>query len=328
MTSRALNWLLAAAVLIPLSGRADDPIDGASRVVPAPAPPAPRAAPARPPAPPAAAGVPAAPARTAEPPPLAPVTSLEVALPDASSIPSGGFPGLGAVAPPPDLAGPAVINLQPGITAKIKISGRMPNRIATPFTQPKVVDTSGAQIIINDADVFVVPASATPFSIFITDAEPGKPVAALTLIPDSSLDAQSVLLQIDRSANPYHAHTAAQAEETRETSAYESQIVYLLRKVVNGQQPKGFVEATLNVPPFSIGPVRGVPSKRWAGTTMDIYRYDLTNRSNNWVELTEQSIYESGVKAVAFFPRVRLAPGESTYAFVVAAGRTDPATRR
>lgn len=313
MRPRTLPWLLAVAVLAALPAlAADDPIESASRVV------TPGGLPALPPPPP----------RPAPPPPLAPVTSLDVALPAASSIPAGGFPGLGAHAPPPALAGPAVINLQPGITAKITISARMPNRIATPFTKPKVVDTSGAQIIINDADVFVVPAGPNPFSIFITDAEPGKPVAALTLTPDPTLDAQSVLLQIDRSANPYHDHTAAQADEPRETSAYESQMVYLLRKVVLGQQPKGFVEATLNIPPFTIGPVRGVPSKRWAGTALDIYRYDLTNRSNNWVELTEQSIYESGVKAVAFFPRVRLAPGESTHAFVVAAGRTDPAARR
>ncbi|NCA70463.1 MAG: hypothetical protein EOM91_10185 [Sphingobacteriia bacterium] len=268
------------------------------------------------------------PDRTSAPPLVSPVQTLEMPLPTPASIPSGGFPALGVGPSKTRAVSPAVVNLVPGVTTQMDVSLDMPNRIATPFESPKVIDTSGAQVIINGSDVFILPANEAPFSVFITDNDPGNPVAALTLTPKDSLASQSLMLQIDRTENGFNARDGGLRGEEREYSVYSSYLVYLMRSVAMGTLPKGFVEAQLNVPNFSIGPVRGTPSKRWAGTRMDIYRYDLTNSGSEWVELTEQSIYETGIKAVSFFPRVRLSPGESTYAFVIAEGRADPAARR
>jgi len=268
------------------------------------------------------------PDRSQTPPPVAPVVTLDTPLPTPASIPSGGFPALGRGPSSTKAIAPAVVNLIPGVTTQMEVSLDMPNRIATPFKSPKVIDTSGAQIIINGSDVFILPANEAPFSVFITDSEPGNPVAALALIPNAGLASQSLLLQIDRTDSPFNRRDGGLPDKDREYSTYSSYLVYLMRSVAMGVLHKGFVEANLNVPSFSIGPVRGVPAKRWSGTRLDIYRYDLTNRGKHWVELTEQSLYESGIKAVSFFPRVRLSPGETTYAFVVAEGRADPAARR
>lgn len=312
-TKRLLAGLLCGA-MTSTSALAGGPIDTTSRRIEAPPPPV---IPGETP-----------PNRSSAPPVVSPVTTLDMPLPTPASIPSGGFPGLGVGPSATRAVSPAVVNLVPGVTTQMDVSLDMPNRIATPFQSPKVIDTSGAQVIINGSDVFVLPANDAPFSVFITDTDPGNPVAALTLTPKSSLAAQSLLLQIDRTESGFNARDGGLRDEEREYSVYSSYLVYLMRSVAMGTLPKGFVEARLNVPNFSIGPVRGTPTKRWSGTRLDIYRYDLTNRGSEWVELTEQSIYESGIKAVSFFPRVRLSPGESTYAFVVAEGRSDPAARR
>lgn len=311
---RHANIMLICIAAFSAKSFAGGPIDSTSKRVELPPPPS--------------VGQDMAPNRSTQPPAVRPITTLDMPLPSPGSIGSGGFPALGVAPGTPKSISPAVVNLVPGVTSQFKVSLDMPNRIATPFEKPKVIDTSGAQVIINDSDVYILPADERPFSVFITDHAAGNPVAALALIPDAGLASQSLMLQIDRQDNSYNRRDGGLPDAEREYSAYSSYLVYLMRSAAMGNVPKGFVEASLNVPAFSIGPVRGVPAKRWAGTKLDIYRYDMTNRGKDWVELTEQSIYESGIKAVSFFPRGRLSPGESTYAFVISEGRADPAARR
>lgn len=311
---RPLFIVLACAVVFSGQIFAGGPIDSASRRVDIPPPPR--------------GGGDVAPNRSTEPPHVQPIVTLDTPLPARGRIGAGGFPALGVAPGTPKAISPAVVNLVPGVTTQIRVSLDMPNRIATPFGNPKVIDTSGAQVIINASDVYILPADERPFSVFITDNEPGNPVAALALIPDARLASQSLLLQINRQDNPYNRRDGGLPDAEREYSVYSSYLVYLMRSVAMGNVPKGFVETRLNVPAVSIGPVHGIPAMRWAGTKLDIYRYDLTNRGKKWVELTEQSLYESGIKAVSFFPRGRLSPGESTYAFVISEGRSDPAAKR
>jgi conjugal transfer pilus assembly protein TraK len=48
-----------------------------------------------------------------------------------------------------------------------------------------------------------------------------------------------------------------------------------------------------------------------------VYRYRIINTSKEALELSEESFYQTGVKAVAFYPAVRLEPWQGTKVFIV-----------
>jgi conjugal transfer pilus assembly protein TraK len=145
--------------------------------------------------------------------------------------------------------------------------------------------------------------------IFIADKKPGRPVVALTLVP-KSIPAQSIVVQLDPSTR-----VADDAEE--EAEGYSNRLVQLLREIVRGRVPQGYSAAPIAVGQATVGPVRATPEERWSGADMDIHRYRIENTGAEPVELTDPSFYEPGVKAVLFFPRIRIAPGETTAAYTV-----------
>ena len=122
------------------------------------------------------------------------------------------------------------------------------------------------------------------------------------------------------------AHYSSSGNENQPTpEEYTRKLVFILRKAMTGRMPEGFVVASINVGQILIGPIVGVPDKRWSSSKMDVYRYKLTNNGKDIVELTEPSFYEAGVKAVSFGSHgTRLKPGDSTYVYIVS-GNTDDA---
>ena len=249
--------------------------------------------------------------------PLPPASILDLPLPvPTPAMGAGGVPGLGVPPGTPASPDPLVINVTPGVTEVVPVSNRMPNRIATPFKNPKVVDASSAQIQTIGNNVFVVPKDDTPFGIFITDETPGKPVAALTLVPKAVVS-QNILLQLDRAARQWQ--TPFPQERTQSGGeSHDELLISILRSAALGKIPAGFVQAKINVPRIAIGPVVANPDLRWSSVEMEIYRYGMKNEGDQPIELSEPSFYEKGVLAVGFFPKVRLAPGEETSVFIVA----------
>ena len=243
---------------------------------------------------------------------------LDMPLPQPTpSMQWGGLPGLGlppGTAPPQD---PLVISVTPGVTEVVRVSATMPNRIATPYENPRVVDASSAQIQTIGNNVFVLPKDDNPFGIFITDEAPGKPVAALTLVP-SELASQNIMLQLNRAQTSWRGGGAGLGGERKDANqAHVENLVSLMRAVALGQIPPGFVEADVQAPSIAIGPIKASPALRWSSVELDIYSYALRNTGTSLVELTEQSFFERGVLAVSFYPQVQLAPGAQTRAIVV-----------
>ncbi|WP_419600356.1 hypothetical protein [Thiolapillus sp.] len=244
-----------------------------------------------------------------------PTTFLDLPLPGTNGrIRDGGLPGLGVPPDMPPAINPKVINITNGVTEVLTVSKLMPNRIATPYKKPQVIDASGADIQTIGSNVYILPKDDKPFGIFITDEENDLPVASLTLIPKGT-PSQNILLQIDRRVTNY---SAPEDKKMPTPEEYTRKLVFILRKAMTGHIPEGFVVASINVGQIRIGPVIGMPDKRWSSSKLDIYRYKLTNNGEETVELTEPSFYESGVKAVSFGANgTRLNPGEYTYAYIV-----------
>ncbi len=255
--------------------------------------------------------------------------SLDMPLPSTGGgIGSGGVPGLGV--PPNTKTSPEqnVVNIVPGVSEVIYISYEMPNRIATPYQNPKVIDASGSEIQTIGSNVFVRPINKRPIGIFISDESSGAPVASLTLVPRSNMPSQSVLLQIDRRNHEWSPYKDREADTRKKNGKYTDQIVSIMRKVALNDIPRGFVVAKVNVGLMMIGPIVAEPEKRWSSTYVDAYRYKMKNNGTNMIELSEQSFYESGVKAISIFPKVRLLPGEETFLYIVSANEHQLAGQR
>ncbi|RMD69085.1 MAG: hypothetical protein D6819_07845 [Gammaproteobacteria bacterium] len=208
----------------------------------------------------------------------------------------------------PDVA-PIFLRVRPGITEMIAVSASMPNRIATPFKEPQVVDASGSQIQTMGGNVYILPASKAPIGIFISEKDARGPVISLTLVP-KDIPPQNVLVQFEA--------TEPGAERGHnKPDSHADTIVHVMRRIVMGELPDGYTEAPEPGKLLEIGPVLAKSSRRWAGTDTEVLEYLLENRGSEAVELTEPSFYERGVKAVAFYPKIMLRPGETTRAYVM-----------
>ncbi len=232
-------------------------------------------------------------------------------------VSSTGLPGLGT---PVGVAGmapvkPIPLQVQNGVNEFVPVSTRFPNRIQTPFFAPKVVDFSLTQFDTVGGDVYIVPKGAGPIGIYIReDNRPDSPVIALTLLP-KDIPGQTIIANID---GGYRAsRSGSKGNEEAAVSSYEELLRKIMRRVVLEKAPSGYTESPLEIGSATIGPLRVVPERQYSGSTFDIYRYRIRNTAKESFELSEESFYQAGVKAVAFFPLLRLEPGQTTKVFIV-----------
>ena len=226
----------------------------------------------------------------------------------AKSLPAlGPFPGADRPVKP------YVINLVDGQSIALQVSETMPNRIATPFQSPNVVDASGAKIKTIKGDIYLMPASSNPFGIFISDNTLSRsPVIALTLVPEE-IPGQSVIVQIDGIAKLYQ----EEQQQNQGDGSYPDEIKRLNRQVISEITPQGFTVNDLPSHTARKGDIEIWPEKRYSGQSMDLFVYRLTNKGVSSVELTESSFYDKTVRAVAFYPDIRLDANQTTRVYIL-----------
>lgn len=189
------------------------------------------------------------------------------------------------------------------------VSAKFPNRIATPFAHPKIIDASSVVMQIDGSNIYLSPKGLKPFAIYITGDAPGDQVISMTLLPKEEIPAQTLILQLD---------TSSAAKRVTKPEGYTQQLVDLLRQVGAGRIPEGYSESRM---PNMLAKQEGlliVPEKRYSGSWLDIYRYRVQNNQSTTIELSETQFYQKGVKAVAIFPNVTLRNGDETVVFVIA----------
>lgn len=232
-------------------------------------------------------------------------------------ISSTGLPGLGAPAGAPgtEAVEPYTIHAKNGISEFVTVSTKFPNRIQTPFRDPQIIDFSATEYVKQGGDVYVVPKGQQPVGIYIRENRPDSPVIALTLVPRDNIPGVTVLANIDGSYKT--PRVPGTRDEEAMTSSYEEGLVKLMRQVALERAPSGFTESALQVGGATLGPLRIVPEKQFSGSALDIYRYRIINSSKESLELSEETFYQMGVKAVAFYPLLRLDPWQSTKVFII-----------
>jgi conjugal transfer pilus assembly protein TraK len=232
-------------------------------------------------------------------------------------VSSTGLPGLGTPAAGVTNAPSKPISVQAmnGVNEMVPVSSIMPNRIATPFAKPKVVDFSSTDFTVVGSDVYVNVKGREPIGIFIRDDRPESPAISLTLMP-REIPGVTVLVSIDGGYKTA-GRSAKTQEDEQEPSGYEDMLRKMMRRVVLERPFSGYTETNLDTGVAMIGPLRVVPEKQLSGQQFDVYRYRIINTSKEALELSEESFYQTGVKAVAFYPAVRLEPWQGTKVFIV-----------
>ena len=201
---------------------------------------------------------------------------------------------------------PVVINAEDGTNDVVIISSISPNRIATNFVKPDLVDDGTSEVQVIGSNIFLTPKATQPFGIFIVDSATGATVS-LTLVP-RKVPSQTILVQTAKprtdnlAGGPIDAHAAA--------------VDGLLRKATRGALGKEWLEAPIEAGSAMIGMLRATPERRWTTTGLVIDRFQLLNEGSE-IELREESFITGSVKGVTFFPNVRLAPGTSTHVFLL-----------
>lgn len=239
------------------------------------------------------------------------------------SLPWGaGLPGLGIPPGQSKPVAPVILHVEPGVTQAVTISGDVLNRIETPFREAMAVDVTGSEIRTHRGSVYLLPAGK-PIGLYITDkADPASATVSLTLIPKSGIPGQNILVQFEGVAPTRFGESSDPWSAT--APGHMDDLVDLLKDLALGHTPQGYTVTGVEVGVVQIAPtLSATPDLRWSGRDLDVFRYLVENRGSEAVELSEPAFYRRGVRAISFFPLLRLEPGQRTYAFVVA-GRVNP----
>lgn len=227
------------------------------------------------------------------------------------------LPGLGVMPGTSEELRTNVVRVSSDRNEIIYVSSTLPNRIATPFAEPKSIDQQK-----NDADISPVGQSlyvtmkptGKPVALFVTGSNPNDPVISLTLVP-KDMPPQTVVLQMDKpQAEPGN---KSDAEHAPDSNVYTDNIRYVMREAALGKTPEGFSEGPLPAAAANIGNVIAYPKVRYSGPEYDIYRYTLQGTTQTDVDLDEGTFYSEGVRAVSFFPTATLSRGKTTDVYIV-----------
>lgn len=224
------------------------------------------------------------------------------------------LPGLG-VLPGAEPTRTQAVRVGADRNESVFISLNQTNRISTPFENPLVVDSSGATIQTIGQEIFFLPSSAKPTTIYINGG-PSQTVG-LTLVPKAGLAAQSYVIQPEGRGNA-KAGAAAVADVAPMPADYVGRINSIMRQLSLGRTPSGFTKAALPAATVQSDTVMVNIEHKYSGSHMDVFAYRVTSTSAAPIELKEEAFYTPSVRAVAFFPNTMLHKGDATLVFVIA----------
>ena len=250
----------------------------------------------------------------------APAPAFKQARPQAAapSVPQlqTHLPGVGAIQGAKRLA-PNTVRVSENTVEEVMVSSAFPNRISTPFANPRVIDSSGSDITKDGGSVYIKPVGGAPVAIFISGDRPGDPVISLLLKP-TDVGPQTVVLQLDERQRQSAAIESASEAAQSTPLPYSARLIDVLKQVAVGTVPRGFSGGPV---PHSVGRMGDLmlrTESRYSNSDLEVHTYWVTNISPREVALDESMFYTEDVRAIAFYPESQLAPSGSTRILVVA----------
>lgn len=210
-----------------------------------------------------------------------------------------------------------------GVNEIVYISQGHVNRIVTPFQTPRVTTTSDAMIEARDNVLYLGTAKPLPVTLYITEKGTETPSVALTLIP-KRIPTQEIFIELDGHAQPQGQWVNHEAARWETKQAYIDAIKTSFAKIAVGELPRGFAMHPLNRVKNLTQPYCKQPglSFDWSaaqvvhGHRMSITIGLLTNLSPKSIEVSHNPCFGWDVSAVATWPNVMLAPGETVEVYV------------
>lgn len=218
-----------------------------------------------------------------------------------------------------------VINVIPDVNEIITIATGHPNRITTPFDNPKIRTTSKASFDVEGRSIYVSSnAENRPVTAFVSDASNPDVSISLTFVPKRIPPASVELRLSGKGAGDsmfYRSNSRAKSWE--ESQPYLNTVRDLLRSVALNETPQGY---TLSEVPamssFSGCKQSGLSfnfteGQEIKGQHLIVNVGIVQNLSDQIIEFREPSCAGQNVKAVAAWPNPLLRPGQQTEVYVV-----------
>lgn len=216
------------------------------------------------------------------------------------------------------------LSVKPGRNQVVQVSRNQLNRFVTPFAHPVIKTTSTTTTSKVEGQIaYVATSSNEPVGIFIVDEDNPVNAISLTLMP-RDIQPVSVNLQLEEYAftpaamgNP----AAAGFGPDGGTDSFVSMLRETFRAIASGEVPRGYgIKRTpsrnSNMPECLMPGLAITPAQEISNGQMIIVVSKVTNRTAIPQTVDEQSCATDQVLAVAAWPYVDLAPGQSTELYV------------
>lgn len=199
-----------------------------------------------------------------------------------------------------------------GENHEVPIALNYPTLFITPFATPDLkgdFEKKPVEYEIVGSNIVLIPQKNQRTWIMVFDkANPrGMPIS-LTLIPRAGLMSQTVNLAVGRLSPSEQSNGLGAAE-----GSFAQQLASVLNDIARLRIPSGYTVRPLKEKITMQNGMQAMPVERYAGGRFDVYRYRLTNNTGRVQELAEEMFgTPKRVRAVSFYPKKTLYPGEVT----------------
>ncbi|MEZ5934827.1 MAG: type-F conjugative transfer system secretin TraK [Alphaproteobacteria bacterium] len=211
------------------------------------------------------------------------------------------------------------ITVEPGVNEIIQIAEGHPNRIVTPFEEPRIVTTAAASVETSENVIYVAPANAGLITMFLTETGDESVSISLTLQPkkipprELRLDlppgvlvpkADDAAPGLDRTARPENGR------------AYVARAGEVFDQLAQGRVPGDFAFSQQASPPYPLCTAENgfevsfSTGQYLLGQRQEVYVGVVRNGGPATASFQEPWCYSEGVIAVALWPHATLQPGE------------------
>jgi len=214
------------------------------------------------------------------------------------------------------------IQVQPGVNEIIKISKGHLNRITTPFEHVAVDTISQATFEVKGPNVLVTSNQDGPVTMFLHERDDNGLAISVTLLPQAIPPRDIQLVFQGMPYNMMARKMTVKAGRWEKERPYTDTIKLSMVALANGSVPEGYSLRKILPLDRKIdchAKIQGVTIN--FGQVLEghdiIYQVGaVKNVSKGAIELRESFCYQDGILAVAFWPKVRLAPNEETEVYV------------
>ena len=251
-----------------------------------------------------------------------PATDQKIALPAVSADADPRRRTSGSTSPILDTL--QTITVQPGVNELIQVAIGHPNRIVTPFKAPRVVTSAAAVVETSEHVIYVVPAHASPVTMFVTETGDEGNAISLTLLP-REIPPRELRLQLPPGVSLPKAAARSRKNQRRDDRSYVALAGKAFDNLAKGQLPEAFAFSEEAPHPhplcaaengFEVAFGKG---QYLLGDNQEIYIGVVRNGGSTTAVFQEPWCYSTGVIAVALWPRASLQPGEAAEIYLARA---------